>query len=168
MYTTMGVSWTILRQYFVSTLYVHRIWIYKYIYIVISLVEDEHLFKLYNISIIAISNMEAPAQQYYSRVKAIREQPGETTIMFVGAPGAGKSSLINTLVNVVDSSNELPKQEIDRCVPTAPPDLMGGHTMMREPVKLTDTLTIFDNRGWQDWGNEVALQEFCAQISKKT
>ncbi|XP_030834465.1 uncharacterized protein LOC115921278 [Strongylocentrotus purpuratus] len=41
---------------------------------------------------------------------------------------------------------------------------MGGHTMTREPVKLTDNLIIVDNRGWHDWSNEAALKELSAQI----
>ena len=112
--------------------------------------------------------MASPVDDVCRRVQAISDQKSPTSVMFVGAPGAGKSSLINSLINIIDYTND-PSQQgagITRYIPTAPSDLMGGHTLMRERVELTDALTIVDNRGWHDWEKDVALKELVAQISK--
>ncbi|XP_030833672.1 uncharacterized protein LOC100889477 isoform X1 [Strongylocentrotus purpuratus] len=109
--------------------------------------------------------MATPIDDAYSRVDAICDQESKTTVMFVGAPGAGKSSLINSLINIIDYDKDSRQKGINRYIPTAPKDMMGGHTLMREQVELTEALTIVDNRGWHDWGNEVALKELVAQIN---
>ncbi|XP_030833673.1 uncharacterized protein LOC100889477 isoform X2 [Strongylocentrotus purpuratus] len=109
--------------------------------------------------------MATPIDDAYSRVDAICDQESKTTVMFVGAPGAGKSSLINSLINIIDYDKDSRQKGINRYIPTAPSDMMGGHTLMRELVELTDALTIVDNRGWHGWGNKVALKELVAQIN---
>ncbi|XP_030834471.1 uncharacterized protein LOC115921281 [Strongylocentrotus purpuratus] len=107
--------------------------------------------------------MATPIEDAHSRVDTICDQESKTTVMFVGAPGAGKSSLINSLINIIDKDSR--QKGINRYIPTAPSDMMGGHTLMREQVELTDALTIVDNRGWHDWEKEVALKELVAQIN---
>ncbi|XP_030833668.1 uncharacterized protein LOC115917995 [Strongylocentrotus purpuratus] len=86
--------------------------------------------------------------------------------MLVGSAGAGKSSFINTLIKYVNTTKES-GQKMTRYIPTAKSQVMGGHTMTREPIKLTDDLIIVDNRGWHDWNNEAALKELSAQIHGK-
>ncbi|XP_030834839.1 uncharacterized protein LOC115921476 [Strongylocentrotus purpuratus] len=102
-----------------------------------------------------------------SQMDAFCDQESKTTVMFVGAPGAGKSSLINSLINIIDYDKDSRQKGVSRYIPTAPPDMMGGHTLMREQVELTNALTIVDNRGWHDWEKEVALKELVAQINAR-
>ena len=82
----------------------------------------------------------------------------------IGDAGAGKSSLINTLLALLESEDRNVDEEYMPYIETAPVDMMGGHTQFREAVDLTSFIQMYDNRGWHDWTKREALERLRAQI----
>ena len=104
---------------------------------------------IYNDSKAAVRNLD-------KKLNKILASQKDTHIGLFGDTGAGKSSFINTVAalfrkNKSSSDESDESDEDDEVVATAPDDIQTGHTLRRKEVKLTDHMTIFDNRGWHDF-----------------
>ena len=98
-------------------------------------------------------------------LKALNSATSDFCIGLIGAAGAGKSSLINTLLEAVKPiGTSVSAQEYIEYVPTAITDMEDGHTRKRALIKLTGSISVIDNRGWHNWEHQVALDELAAQI----
>ena len=112
----------------------------------------------------------------------IKENKIYVVIGLFGDKGVGKSSFINTVMNVLSHENtsgaklmesamsyfsrQGSQQQQELAVAVAPDFHKGNYTKYRESVPLTRYIKIIDNRGWHDWKNVHALRQLRAQICK--
>lgn len=87
----------------------------------------------------AVLNNYSPGQTIRSKEKRPKNPPIQTRIGIFGAPGVGKSALINSLLYV---TGELWNQEAAEGYVEQEPT-----TMIRDSYDLTDHLVVYDNRG---------------------